>query len=714
MDIADESLAELFEQYKDEVRETIGFLDTELVAIEQDPANSEVIFSLFRHLHSLKGSSKMFNVDNIGHIAHKLEDLMQIIDQDNSILERRPKIVELLFRGNDIFRDVIIRLEEDISYINLTPEHAQFIEEINHQLEMITRREDAFVEAAGNLLGELDSLIASLDEIDTQRLRRYMAELSNIINQLSLDETASGIKYTYQGVDVTSHILSFESGLEKFESGAFSDADIDDFFKALDEMIKSLFEVAEEDIMGVLAELSDGIDMYREKTLDIDAMVIEFFNMILEDIKDQLQTESEGSERRDAAADESGPKDLAVEKPTSVSQVKTIRVDEKKVDHFLDSVGKLITQSEILNHLQYSFRKAGIAPALVRDFAAVNRSISNDIINLQKSIMEVRQVEMDNILKKFPRLVRDISHKMEKEVELVISGERVPIDKSLLEDVEAAMIHLVRNSIDHGLETPDEREAAGKSRRAQISINVLKEESSITIDVSDDGRGIDFSEVRKRAVARGMVSSEDYESMSERDMEGLVFKSGLTTKDEATDISGRGVGMDVVSSNVMKWNGEVIMDNNPGKGLSIRLRIPITNTLLTKEAILLNLSDDMFCLPLDYVVEIVTMPADKIHHHKEQRVFQHRNKVFNIVDIKSLLGMPDSKMSIEEDQTLIILRGKQSERKAIIADEILGQQKIVIKDFEIEAFRRLPYYQGLTLMGDGRVVLVLDAERIVD
>ncbi len=717
MDLADESLAELFEQYKDEVKETIGTLDSELVAIEQDPTDSEVIFSIFRHLHSLKGSSRMFNVDNIGHIAHKLEDLMQIIDQDNSIMGRHPKIIDLLFRGNDIFQEIISRLDSDITYVNLTEGHAGFIEEITHQLDAINRQGDALIDITRTMLDELDALLPGMEELDTDRLRRLMGELNAQIDLATMEEGAKTIAYSYGDLDLTSFIQAYETGLEKFRSDAFQPEDVDIFLKNVNDMIGELFGVAEEDIMGALGELNDGLLMFSDKSLEIDAIVIEFFSELLTDLKENLKSEvvteatAPEKEEGEATPKPSAPKEREA---LSLGQAKTIRVDEKKIDIFLESVGKLITQSEILNHLQFSFKGAGLNPALVRDFASVNRTISNDIVNLQKSIMEVRQVEMNNILKKFPRLIRDISHNMEKEVELVVTGERIPIDKSLLDDVEAAMIHLVRNSIDHGLETPTQRESAGKDRRGRISIDVSQEETAVIVEVSDDGLGLDFEAVRKKALERGLISPDKYETMTEQETQQLVFKSGLTTKKEATDISGRGVGMDVVLANIKKWNGEVVMESQVGLGLSVRLQIPITNTLLTKEAILLKLGTSTFCLPLDYVVEIVTIPAQQVHRHKDNALFEHRNQVISVVNMRELLGMYGTDDGDAPNKTFIILRGKTETQKAIVADEILGQQKIVIKDFELDSFRRLPYYQGLTLMGDGRVVLILDGEKIVD
>jgi two-component system chemotaxis sensor kinase CheA len=343
---------------------------------------------------------------------------------------------------------------------------------------------------------------------------------------------------------------------------------------------------------------------------------------------------------------------------------------------------------------------------------------------------------MNNILKKFPRLVRDISHKIGKEAEMAIVGERVPIDKSLLDDVEQAMVHIVRNAVDHGLELPEEREAAGKSRRGTVSITVTQEEAAIYIEVADDGRGLDLSKIKNKALERGILTPEQESTMTEKEAEMLVFRSGLSTKDQATDLSGRGVGMDVVMTNLKKWNGEVVIDNKPGRGLSVGLRLPITNTLLTKEAIMIRVANSTFCLPLECVNEIVTIPRGDVHHHKDGSVFRHRDMVISVIDLRGLLGLGDSEtmenweaaeesmegvIKAQDDDpqdpnsslVFIILRGKDT-RQSILADEILGQQKIVIKEFELETFRKLPYFNGLTLLGDGRVVLILDSDKLID
>jgi two-component system chemotaxis sensor kinase CheA len=721
MSATDENLAELFEQYKDEVRETIGTLDNELVAIEQDPASSETIFSLFRHMHSLKGSSKMFNVDNIANIAHRLEDLMSMIDKNNSILSKHPKIIELLFKGNDIFRDIIAKLEDDITYTTMTVDHVAFVGEIQAQIDKINRRDSQLLDAARKLVDDLESVLGAIEEGEAETLRRDIADVNTGLALATLEEEGSSqIRFNYNGADLTDDVRIMEAMLGKFREGQAGAADAQAFVDAANRLYASLAEVATEDAMSLIAELGDGLSLFAERRLEMDQMMVEFFGAMLKELKEKFHVEVETPAVKTSGAAKSGA--AAVKEP----QVKTIRVDEAKIDLFLDSVGKLITKSEILNHLQFSFRKAGIDIGLLRDFSTVSRTISNDIVNLQRSIMEVRQVEMNNILKKFPRLVRDITHKIGKEAEMVITGERVPIDKSLLDDVEQAMVHIVRNAVDHGLETPDERLAAGKPKRGNVSIAVTPEEASIFIEVSDDGRGLDLARIKTKAVERGVISEDQAQAIGDKEAEMLIFNSGLSTKDQATDLSGRGVGMDVVMTNLKKWNGEVVIDNRPGHGLSVGLRLPITNTLLTKEAIMLRVGTSTFCLPLEFVNEIVTVPADAVHHHKEGAVFRHRDMVISVIDLEGLLGIDsdgvtDNPVSGEGgsvvakgSQIFIILRGKVDSRQSIRADEILGQQKIVIKEFELETFRRLPYFNGLTLLGDGRVVLILDSEKLLD
>ncbi|MDR1164701.1 MAG: chemotaxis protein CheA [Deltaproteobacteria bacterium] len=721
MSVTDENLAELFEQYKDEVRETIETLDNELVVLEQDQTSSETIFSLFRHMHSLKGSSKMFNVDNIATIAHRLEDLMSMIDKNNSILSKYPKIIDLLFKGNDIFRDIISRLEEDISYTSMTGDHLAFVAEIQAQIDKINRRDSQLVDAARKLLDDIENLLPSMEELDTEALKKGISEVTTGLALATLEEDgANQIRFNYNGADLTESVRIMEELLGKFKEGKNAPEDAKAFVDAANALYGALAEVATEDAMSLIAELGDGLTLFSERQLEMDQMMTEFFGALLAELKQKFQVEVEAPAIK---ATRSAKSSTALKEP----QVKTIRVDEAKIDLFLESVGRLITKSEILNHLQFSFRQAGVDIGLLRDFSTVSRTISNDIVNLQRSIMEVRQVEMNNILKKFPRLVRDISHKIGKEAEMNIVGERVPIDKSLLDDVEQAMVHIVRNAVDHGLETPDERIASGKPRRGAVNINVTQEEAAIFIEVADDGRGLDLARIRAKAVERGNITAEQEAAMTDKEAEMLVFSSGLSTKDQATDLSGRGVGMDVVMTNLKKWNGEVVIDNRPGHGLSVGLRLPVTNTLLTKEAIMLRVGTSTFCLPLECVNEIVTVPKEDVHHHKDGAVFRHRDMVISVIDLKGLLNLPEADEarpasppsdagSLEGKGTyvFVILRGKTDARQSILADEILGQQKIVIKEFELETFRKLPYFNGLTLLGDGRVVLILDSDKLID
>jgi len=715
MSVSDENLAELFEQYKDEVRETIETLDNELVAIEQDPTSSETIFSLFRHMHSLKGSSKMFNVDNIAHIAHRLEDLMSMIDKNNSILSSHPKIIDLLFKGNDIFRDIIARLEQNIGLTHLTPEHTAFIEEIQSQIDKINRRDGQLLEAARKLLDDLDHVLPVLEDSEAENLKKSMADLSAGLSLATLEEDGSSqIKFHYNGADLTEGVKSLEGLLDKFKKGQGGELDAQALIDVVGNLYNTVSDVATEDAQELIAELGDGLYMFKERHLEIDEMMVEFFTSILNDLKEKFQVEVVVQESDARRKKGSGSSSAGLKEP----QAKTIRVDEAKIDLFLESVGKLITKSENLNHLQFAFREAGLSSKLMRDFVTVTRTISSDIVSLQRSIMEVRQVEINNILKKFPRLVRDISHKIGKEAELTISGERVPIDKSLLDDVEQALVHIVRNAVDHGLEMPEEREASGKNRRGSIRINVTQQEASILIEVSDDGRGLNLDKVKNKAVERGVINADQAAAIGEKEAEMLIFRSGLSTKDEATDLSGRGVGMDVVMTNMKKWNGEVTVGNIPGQGLTVGLKLPITNTLLTKEAILLRVAGSTFCLPLEFVSEIVTVPSTAIHIHKDQAVFRHRDMVISVINIKEMLGLGQSDYSSvaeseKESRAFVILQNGNDSRQSIMADEILGQQKIVIKEFELETFRKLPYFSGLTLLGDGRVVLILDSERIM-
>ncbi|MDR1546139.1 MAG: chemotaxis protein CheW [Deltaproteobacteria bacterium] len=578
------------------------------------------------------------------------------------------------------------------------------------------------MEAAKKLVDDLEAILPSLEEQEAEALKKDISEVVTGLALTTLEEEGAGqIRFSYNGADLTEDVRGMEERLAKFREGRATADDARGFVEAANRLFNSLAEVAGEDAQNLIAELGDGLTLFSERQLEMDQMMVEFFDAMLKELKEKFQVEVEGpAVKSKAGGAKSGS--AAAKEPQS----KTIRVDEAKIDLFLESVGKLITKSENLNHLQFSFRQAQIDINLLRDFATISRTISNDIVNLQRSIMEVRQVEMNNILKKFPRLVRDITHKIGKEAEMNIFGERVPIDKSLLDDVEQALVHIVRNAVDHGLESPEDRLLAGKPRRGVINIRVTPEEAAVFIEVADDGRGLDLEKIKAKAVERGVLATEQAPGLPDKEAEMLIFSSGLSTKDQATDLSGRGVGMDVVMTNLKKWNGEVVVDNRPGRGLTVGLRLPVTNTLLTKEAIMLRLGSSTFCLPLECVNEIVTVSAEAVHYHQGGAVFRHRDMVISVIDLRSLLGLsseaplaPEAgrrgeSVKSADSQIFIILRGKNDSRQSIRADEILGQQKIVIKEFELDTFRRLPYFSGLTLLGDGRVVLILDSDKLLE
>ena len=386
----------------------------------------------------------------------------------------------------------------------------------------------------------------------------------------------------------------------------------------------------------------------------------------------------------------------------------TVKVETMKLDGLIDLVGELvIAQSLITSNSAISGLKE---QKINKDLAHVSRITSE----LQRNAMSLRMVQIRQTFQKMNRLVRDLAHKFDKNVKFETIGSDTEIDRNMVESIYDPLVHLVRNSLDHGLETPDERLALGKSPQGVVRLKAYHQGGNVVIELSDDGRGLNTEKVLQKAVDQGLVSPG--ENLSDAAIHALVFHPGFSTAEKVSDVSGRGVGMDVVMTNLKKWNGEVVVTNNPGHGLAVGLRLPITNTLLTKEAILLRVGESIFCLPLEFVSEIVTVPADSIHHHKDQSVFRHRDMVISVINIKGILGLGDSNYGSSgggDSRAFIILQDKSDSRQSIMADEILGQQKIVIKEFELETFRKLPYFNGLTLLGDGRGVLILDTEKLM-
>jgi len=388
---------------------------------------------------------------------------------------------------------------------------------------------------------------------------------------------------------------------------------------------------------------------------------------------------------------------------SAVKEQSSIRVSIDKVDDLINMVGELVITQSMLGQLGEKLDENSIEK-LQDGLAQLERNTRE----LQESVMRIRMLPISFAFQRFPRMVRDLSHQLDKEVELILIGEQTELDKTVMEKIGDPLVHLVRNSVDHGIEMPDEREAAGKPRKGTVELNAFHRGGNIVIEITDDGKGIDKDVIFNKAVEKGIVSEN--ESLSDEQIYDLVFSPGFSTAAVVSDVSGRGVGMDVVKRNIRELGGSVEIESEFGVGSKIIIRLPLTLAILDGQ--LIRVGEDTYIIPLISIIESLQVTEDKINSiGGEVELYKLRDDYVPVVRLYETFGLkPDStKLS---DGLIVIVEGDGS-KAGVFVDDLLGQQQVVIKSLETN-FRPVEGISGATILGDGTVALILDITGLIN
>lgn len=397
---------------------------------------------------------------------------------------------------------------------------------------------------------------------------------------------------------------------------------------------------------------------------------------------------------------------VAVEKPKAVAKTasgdSSIRVPTEKIDQIINLVGELVITQAMLAQ-----SAAGVDPVVFERLHSRLGQLERNTRDLQEAAMSVRMMPMSFVFSRFPRVVRDVAAKLGKEVELVTLGEGTELDKGLIERIVDPLTHLVRNSLDHGLETPEEREAAGKSRKGRVTLNARHLGGNIVIEVTDDGRGLRRDKILAKARERGIPVSD---SMADGDVWGLIFEAGFSTADVVTDVSGRGVGMDVVRRNILEMGGRVEIDSTAGVGTRITIRLPLTLAIL--DGMSIRVGSEIYILPLGTVAESLQPGPDAIRTMSgNERVIHVRGEYLPVVALHEVFNVSSAAAKTGSEGIIVILEAEGG-RTALLVDDLVGQHQVVIKSLEAN-YRKIAGISGATIMGDGRVALILDTGFLV-
>ncbi|BAI79918.1 two-component system, chemotaxis family, sensor kinase CheA [Deferribacter desulfuricans SSM1] len=488
------------------------------------------------------------------------------------------------------------------------------------------------------------------------------------------------------------------------------------------EKLTDLTHIAEE----ILNKLRKGEMVVTTDVMDVLLEFVDYLKKLIDDIKNGTDTvditdivkklklvnegKSVGAPKEEKAKPEK--KETKKNEPKQIAKVtkaieQTIRVDVNRLDVLMNLVGELVLSRNRIAQISAEFEKKFEGEFLVEQLLETTSHLGLITTELQLAVMKTRMVPIGKVFNKFPRMVRDLCRELNKDIELVITGEDTELDKSVVEEIGDPLIHMIRNAVDHGIEPPEERVKKGKPEKGLVALNAYYEGNHIVVEIKDDGRGMDPEKLKKKAIEKGVITPEEAKSLSKEEAFGLIFRPGFSTAEKVSDVSGRGVGMDVVKTNIEKLNGIIQIDSELDKGTTFKLKLPLTLAII--QALLVEVSGEIFAIPIVSVVETVKIDENEIHSFEGREVLKLRESVLSLIRLNEVFELEPT----FSNEMYVVVVALAEKRVGLIVDRLIGQEEIVIKSLG-EYLGGTVGIAGATIMGDGAVRLILDVAGIMD
>ena len=654
------------DQYLDafirESEEAITELNNSLLDLESDPSDEEAMDSIFRTAHTLKGNFGAMGFDDAANLAHAMEDLLDAMRQGEMAVN--PDVMDLIFAGVDQIEVIVNQIEDEGES---TTQSDELVAELRTVLE----------EGAAAAGDADDDSEPAADDGDT-----------DVDVDVEIDPSSADGRVVHVSVDVG------ESDMLGVDSMLALEA-VEDIFDIL------AFEPERADIED--GHFEDAFELYLDASdpATVDAELgsvgkIESFTAT--DVTDSLETTGSASAGAAASGDSGGSASSSSgsssggEAEHSVDEIKSVRVDVDQLDDLHGLVEQLVTS-------RIKLRRAVETEDLDSAGETLNE-LDKITANLQNTVMDMRLIPLKKVVGKFPRLVRDLARELDKDIEFEIEGEDIELDRTILTEISDPLMHILRNSVDHGVETPAEREAAGKDPTGHITLRASRERDHVIIEVEDDGAGLDVEGIKTKAIEKGVRSPEEIDAMDDSSIYDLIFHPGFSTADEVTDTSGRGVGMDVVHDTVTQLDGSVDVDSEPGYGTTVALRLPVTMAIV--KVLFVEVGDEEYGVPIKNVDEITATEAVKQVNGTE--VIKHNDDIYPVIHLDDTFDVPGETSNGEG----MLVRIRESERQvALHCDSVNSQEEVVVKPLE-GILSGTPGLSGTAVLGDGNIVHILD------
>ena len=638
---------EILQDFLVESFELVEKLDEDLVELEHTPEDLELLNGIFRVAHTVKGASSFLNFDVLTHLTHHMEDVLNKARHGELVIT--PDIMDVILESVDLMKKLLETIRDTSA--------------------------DAGIDVAACVV-RLDKVSGGDGKVDTP-----VAEAAPVV-----EEAAPVVE---------------EASSSDEDEVDYDNMSADDLEAEIERLLQ---ERQDEDKAKRQAKIAAG-----EKVVSIEGDSVD---------------EEPVSEPEPAAAPPPpppppppvAPTPAAKEEPKAAAPAKkaavveqTIRVDVKRLDHLMNLIGELVLAKNRLIKINDDVEERYEGEEFLEELNQVVSIVSLVTTDLQIAVMKTRMLPIGKVFNKFPRMIRDLTRELNKKIELEIDGEDTELDKSIVEEVGDPLVHIIRNSCDHGIETPDVRLAAGKSEAGTIKLTAYNEGNQIVIQIDDDGKGLDANMLKGKALEKGLISEKEADSMSEKEAFSLIMRPGFSTAAAVTNVSGRGVGMDVVKTNIEKVNGIIDIESVMGVGSSMKLKIPLTLAII--QALLVGVQEEYYAIPLASVLETVRISKDEIYTVEGRSVMRLRDEVLSLVHIGDIFEV--ERILDASEHAYVVVLGLGTQKLGLIVDTLVGQEEIVIKSLG-EYLKGIEGVAGATIRGDGGVTLIVDVVALMD
>ncbi len=712
-----EHLSDFLEEAEDNI-ETLNKL---LIDLEKEPdRGEEIIQDIFRYFHNLKGNSGLIGYKEFYELSHRAESLLNYFRQNQESISS--DVLDLLLKTIDAMEDMVSAIDAESGYVT-PPDISALVSELEKALKKLTGEEiESKKEAEESPSPEEESREAasSVDDEDLkvfketvkQQFENIYLALDTLEKEPDNKEYIDGLYRAFQSLKNASEYMELKEVAEYagrtatlVDQGRNMDTGFDTLVSILRQEAEILEEMLRKEIEKMETAGSQEKPEEKEKSKEPSPSSKAVPVSSSEEKTGTSPREVPGSVEKKPSQPQAQKKS---KKSDRIKTSSTIRVDHEKLDHLMNLIGELIINRNRFVLLTKELEGDRDISEIIQFFYETTDALGRISDDLQDTIMQVRMMPIKTVFSRFPRLVRDLSRKSGKKIDLIIEGEETELDKSVVEVVGDPLLHLIRNAVDHGQETPEERRAAGKPEVGKIWLRAFHEGNSVIIEVEDDGKGIDPEKIKKKAIEKGIITPQEAEKMDDREAIDLIFAPGFSTAEKVTDVSGRGVGMDVVRNNIKNLNGNVFVHTELGKGTKFVLSLPLTLAII--EALLVDVGKHTYAIPLDAVSETTKIPASKIYEVNKRKTTTLRGEVVGLVELGEILGVSNGDK--KRDLLPLVIISVNERKLGLIVDTLLHRQEIVIKSMG-DYLGDIHGFAGATILGDGRVILILDPNEIM-